>query len=449
MMQHSSLPNAERRRANFAAGHRLNTSDPDGSYQHMRAELGEENTNRLITNIGTLAMSSGIAASGVSLSDAVKRIIGSLTPGERSAIASGGAPPPRVQALLDSEVKAAQQQRQTQLAAATNTDGTTGEPHRYGAGALLGGAFARAGYNGRGDYNGVGSSSGSGSSSSYVSNPSSVSMLNYAGTPYAGTGMTYSTFSYLRNDLRSENFSGQNILHAGQDSRRHGFNPNDRPVARDFAIVDRDDGARRDQTNSVYSRFDNQLANDAEIQRLKRERDQAQSPEAKRAVEDQMRARTNEIAGRSGMSNHIDTAPTEAARSAHTRNRDRFIHRHMGLQADHRAEIGDDAAQRLTAADRAPVAQREAPVAQIAATVRSTERRTDASLDADLLAAANPTAPRRDAAADTPAPTTTVAAATAAPTTTVAAATEEKKPDAAKPVQTAAAKPVVAAPKMG
>lgn len=118
-----TLQPAARRRANFVGGIHTSTSDHDGSYQHLRAELGEENTNRLITNIGTLAMASGITASGVSLSDAVKRIIGSLTPAERSSIASGGAPPPRVQALLDSEIKAAQQQQQAQRAASSQ-DGT-------------------------------------------------------------------------------------------------------------------------------------------------------------------------------------------------------------------------------------------------------------------------------------------------------------------------------------
>ena len=118
--------------------------------------------------------------------------------------------------------------------------GLEGRPGSHNYAGTLGFAGARGGgYSGRGDYASVGSSSGNMSGSSYVSNPGSVSMINYAGTPYAATGMTHSTFSYLRDDLRQEKFSGTNILHSGQDARTNGFSPNNRVVAKAFAVLDR------------------------------------------------------------------------------------------------------------------------------------------------------------------------------------------------------------------
>lgn len=219
-MTPQTLPHsAPRRRASFVSDAPIVSSDHDGSYQHLRAELGEENTNRLITNIGTLAMSSGIVSSGVSLSDAVKRIIGSLTPAERSAIASGGTPPPRVQALLDGEIKAAQQQRQAQLAAATNTadGGLQGDKS-----SLIPSAFAAMDRELRGRTN---------RSSEYSNLRSdSISSANYGSSEYARTGLNYATFSELRN----QGFNGGQIMAAVNTTRALGIdtNKNAAPMAR-------------------------------------------------------------------------------------------------------------------------------------------------------------------------------------------------------------------------
>lgn len=219
MMQHTSPHAAERRRANFLSSQRLGANDHDGSYQHLRAELGDENTNRLISNIGTLALSSGITTSGISLSDAVKRIIGSLTPAERSAIASGASPPPRVQALLDSEVKAAQQQRQQQNTAA-NPTGEDGSPvHKNGLSPL---AFAAMDRDMRGR---------TARSSEYSDLRSdSISSANYSSSQYARTGLNYATFS----DLRNQGFNGQQIMAAVSTTKALGIdaNRNAAPMAR-------------------------------------------------------------------------------------------------------------------------------------------------------------------------------------------------------------------------
>ncbi len=218
MTSYSSPAAAQRRRANFFAASAYVSQDHDGSYQHLRAELGEENTARLITNIGTLALSSGIETSGASLSDAVKRIIGSLTPAERSAIASGASPPPRVQALLDSELKAAQQQRQLQATAATTAeDGSQG--NRNG---LIPTALAAMDRDLRGR---------TARSSEYSDLRSdSISSANYSSSQYARTGLNYATFS----DLRNQGFNGGQIMAAVNTTRALGIdtNTNAAPMAR-------------------------------------------------------------------------------------------------------------------------------------------------------------------------------------------------------------------------
>ena len=163
-------------------------------------------------------MSSGIVSSGVSLSDAVKRIIGSLTPAERSAIASGGTPPPRVQALLDGEIKAAQQQRQAQLAATNTADGGL-QGDKSG---LIPSAFAAMDRDMR----------GRNTRSTEYSNlrSDSISSANYGSSEYARTGLNYATFS----DLRKQGFNGQQIMAAVNTTRALGIdtNKNAAPMAR-------------------------------------------------------------------------------------------------------------------------------------------------------------------------------------------------------------------------
>ncbi len=218
MMQQTSPPAAERRRANFLSSQRLGANDHDGSYQHLRAELGDENTNRLISNIGTLALSSGITTSGVSLTDAVKRIIGSLTPAERSAIASGASPPPRVQALLDSEVKAAQQQRQ-QVTAANNTGEDGSQVHKNGLPPL---AFAAMDRDLR---------ARTARSSEYSDLRSdSISSANYGTSDYSRAGLNWTAYS----DLRNQGFNGGQIMAAVNTTRSLGIdtNRNAAPMAR-------------------------------------------------------------------------------------------------------------------------------------------------------------------------------------------------------------------------
>ena len=392
---------------------------------------------------------------------------GSLSEGDKQNIRSramrGGS---STSAILASVMQASAVVRPTlqpqivnYFSGATSTDAkeaaeALGFGGRTGAGSP-GNFGARGGYFARGDYASVSSSSGSGSSSSYVSNPGSVSMINYAATPYSATGMTHSTFTYLRDELRNERFSGNNILHAGQDSRAHGFKPNDRPVVRDFAIIDRDDGARRAKTNSTYKKFEDSLKDDVEIQRLRREKEQAATPEARKAIEDQMRARTEIIANQSGMTGHIQAAPTAASKAAHTRNKDRFVERHTGLRAEYRAEQGlapevvaNTSLDEIRADRKAGGLESEVRV-QYDRTIQTGAARSDEALLAEGLAAFGlPQAPTSksvktaDASAPTPSEPTQVATAPSSPATTETAQTDTTtKTEKPEPNKVAAAPP--------
>lgn len=236
--------------------------------------------------------------------------------------------------------------------------GLEGRPgsHNYAGAFGLSGARGGAGYSGRGDYASFGSSSGNMSGSSYMSNPGSVSMVNYAGTPYAAAGMTHSTFSYLRDDLRQEKFSGTNILHSGQDARTNGFSPNDKKIAKAFAVLDRDDGARRAARNTQLGVLDNRLSNDAEIIRLKAERDKA-TGEARAKLDEQLVARGLVISKETGTRAFLDAAPTAAAREQGRVVEMEKIKKATGAQIALQAKLGDDVMLGNSTADNVRIAQ--------------------------------------------------------------------------------------------
>ena len=82
------------------------------SYAAVRAELGDENAAALVTRIGELVQKHGLDRLGISLHDAVDRIVQTLTPDERRAVASGGSVQ-RVEALIDAEAKQAEIKQKT------------------------------------------------------------------------------------------------------------------------------------------------------------------------------------------------------------------------------------------------------------------------------------------------------------------------------------------------
>jgi hypothetical protein len=139
----------------------------------------------------------------------------------------------------------------------------------------------------------------------------SISSHNYSGTPFAATGLSYETFA----SLRAQGFNDSNIIHAAQDTRVNGFDVNNKKVAGAFAVLDRDDGKRRNERNHLLGKFDERLEHDEEFQHLKGMRDKAQGQE-RDALEQQMIARGKAVSNDCGLHNHIEAAPTPAARKA-------------------------------------------------------------------------------------------------------------------------------------
>jgi hypothetical protein len=112
------------------------------SFAELRAELGDENTNHLVTRIGALAQVHHLDQSRVPLGDVVARIMQSLTPDERRSIAQGNAIPPRIEAMMSAEAETAKATAAQAEAARHNPSGAP----------LSAAVLAAAGYGGLGRY---------------------------------------------------------------------------------------------------------------------------------------------------------------------------------------------------------------------------------------------------------------------------------------------------------
>jgi hypothetical protein len=83
------------------------------SYSELERHMGADKAASLITQIGVLAQSYRLDQYGIPLSEAVARIVGSLTHDELQSYAKGNIVPPRVEAMLGAEVETAKiQQKQ-------------------------------------------------------------------------------------------------------------------------------------------------------------------------------------------------------------------------------------------------------------------------------------------------------------------------------------------------
>ncbi len=265
--------------------------------------------------------------------------------------------------------------------------------------------------------------------SSYVSNPSSVSMTNYMSTPYAATGMTYGTFDYLRNYRLPNNdrFSGLNILHAGEDSRRHGLDPSDRYVARNFATVDRYDAEGRTERNRLLEDLRTRTRNDAEMQRLRQAYHAATTDEERRRIAGEIHTRGRVLQGESGYTRFNAGRPDSRMHGAGGVVADEVIAGSVGVRAEHRLRLGEDAARTVGTG----IAHTAPDLAVISAGEQAGLRRPDADAEsvAALLAATNPVR-------TTP---------TSSPTSAAAVQTPTSSPTSVATVHTSTASPTVVA----
>jgi hypothetical protein len=258
--------------------------------------------------------------------------------------------------------------------------------------ALLDGTFGRLdgerggplGLSGRGNYTSLASSG----------DLSGVNMANYHTSPLtraiAATGMSYGTFDWMRN-LPGENFNRTHIQHAGEDARRHGFGANNRQAVRDFGILSRDDGARREERNGLMTRYRARLRDDADIRRLRRERERATTDDERRRIDALIQERDTVIRRELGIGEHINASPTAAAREANQRRFDEILNNTVGRRAQVLPEMGHRTAQITSGRDTVPDAVRRVVRTEASA---PTDRQLVAEADA-LFGAGPPTSERR------------------------------------------------------
>jgi hypothetical protein len=176
------------------------------SYAGLRSELGDENANALVVQVGVLAKVHHLDQFGIGIDNAVARIIQSLTPDERRLMAQGGSVPPRVEGMITAEVEAAKLQQKQIGAGPQNgkSDPSLAQPlSGFGTAAFA----AWRGSSGQGDSGGGSASAASTSAGGGVS-PATIARYarDYAGMGFdAGTIGTFAKVGLAANDFRELN----------------------------------------------------------------------------------------------------------------------------------------------------------------------------------------------------------------------------------------------------
>ncbi|MEQ1697703.1 MAG: hypothetical protein ABL901_17865 [Hyphomicrobiaceae bacterium] len=180
----------------------------------------------------------------------------------------------------------------------------------------------------------------------------SITPINFTGSVYDREGMGYQTFIMLR----GQGFAQTHIQHAAQDSRINGFSADDPKIAKAFAVLDRDDGARRDERNKRLKSFREQLSKDEEIERLKALRDKATGDE-RRALDEQLIARGLQLSQANGMRQFLDKAPTAAAREQGRVIEMETIKKITGANIELQNKVGDEVTRNGTDAQHSQEVQ--------------------------------------------------------------------------------------------
>lgn len=265
---------------------------------------GGSDLERVQTMLGAAARHIAPHAGDHEVNRVVSQIVGTLTP-DQLRVASAGA----LTARVETELKAsgAKGGQPFNLLSAT--------PDQIKAAALAGhgplsgtgwvpGPRGHAGSGGNVSSEGASSSNARGYGSiSYASAGSlqAISSASFGTTPFAQAGMSYQTFSYLRNVDRS--FTAQDVVRATGQNRALGFDVNDRRAQRDQATIEHYDPEAR-KTNDHMLALRAGLKASPEFKAAAEEYRQAKTDAQRRAVREKAVAEGNRLAKESGV--HAD-----------------------------------------------------------------------------------------------------------------------------------------------
>jgi len=216
---------------------------------------------------------------------------------------------------------------------------------------------------------------------------SGISMANYHTSPLTraimATGMNYGTFDYMR----GQGFNRTHIQHAGEDARRHGYNPNNREVANDFGIVNRVDGARRAERNDLLERYRARLRGDAELRRLRAERERATTDEERSSIDAQARERDAIIRREMGVDRFVQQTP-QAAQEADRRIFNREFSGVMGIHHQLLQQSGPEGDRHVSdrALTAAPPPVQPTQISGAARAVVAAPAQTQQQMDAEFAA---------------------------------------------------------------
>ena len=220
---------------------------------------------------------------------------------------------------------------------------------------------------------------------------SGISMANYHTSPLTrailATGMNYGTFDYMR----GQGFNRTHIQHAGEDARRHGYNPNNREVVNDFGLVNQHDGARRTERNDLLDRYRAALRGDADLRRLREQRERTTGEERAR-IDAEIRERDRIIRQRLGIGEFIQRTPAEA-READQRIFNRTFTDEMGIGHQLVEQAGPQGVVQAVIAAPPPPAQPPVISDQDRARATADVAQTQLQMDAELAALRGPQQP--------------------------------------------------------
>jgi hypothetical protein len=131
----------------------------------------------------------------------------------------------------------------------------------------------------------------------------SITSANFAGSPFAATGLDFATLSFLR--MQDRSYTAQNVLNAANDAKALGFSPKDRAAMADHATIDRYDPKAR-ATNKAMQDYQKAIEGDEELHELREKRHAAKSVEDRKALDAEIAERLKHHAEKSGLKDRLN-----------------------------------------------------------------------------------------------------------------------------------------------